>query len=43
MHSGDRGSFIVFSLMQPGLEQTIYQHGGEHANHYITDTIQQQL
>ena len=30
---------IVFGLTRPGLEPTIYQTRGEHANHSITDAV----
>ena len=32
-------NFIVFSLIRPGLELTIYRIRGEHANHYATDVV----
>jgi hypothetical protein len=31
--------FIVFGLTQSGLEPTIYCTGGEDANHYTTDAV----
>ena len=30
---------LVFGLIQPGLEPTIYRTRGEHANHYTTDAV----
>ena len=30
---------LVFGLMRPGLEPTIYHTRCEHANHYTTDTV----
>ena len=32
-------NFIVFGLIQPELEPTIYRTRGEHANHYATDAV----
>jgi hypothetical protein len=32
-------NFIVFGLTWPGLEPTIYNTRGEHANHYTTDAV----
>jgi hypothetical protein len=32
-------NFIVFGLIRPGLESTIYRTRGEHANHYVTDAV----
>ena len=32
-------NFIVFGLIQPGLEPTIYHTRGEHADHYTTDAV----
>ena len=31
--------FIVFGLIRPAIEPTIYHIRGEHANHYITDEV----
>ena len=33
-------NFIVFGLIQPELELTIYRNRGKHANNYITDTVE---
>ena len=30
---------LVFDLIQPGLEHTIYRTRGKHANHYTTDEV----
>jgi hypothetical protein len=30
---------IVFGLIRPGLEPTIYHTRGKHANHYATDAV----
>jgi len=30
-------NFIVFGLIQPGVEPTIFYTRGEHANNYVTD------
>ena len=32
-------NFIVYGLIRPGLEPTIYRTRGEHANHYATDVV----
>jgi hypothetical protein len=32
-------NFIVFGLIRPWLEATIYRPRGEHANHYTTDAF----
>ena len=32
-------NFIVFGLIWPGLEPTIYHTRREHAYHYATDTV----
>ena len=32
-------NFIVFGLTRSGLEPTIYRTGGEDANHYTTDAV----
>ena len=32
-------NFIVFGLIRPGLEPTIYHTRGEHANHYAIDAV----
>ena len=32
-------NFIVFALTRSGLKPTIYCTGGEHANHYTTDSV----
>ena len=32
-------NFIVFALIRPGLEPTIYRTRGEHANHSATDAV----
>jgi hypothetical protein len=32
-------NFIVYGLIRPGLELTIYHTRGEHANHYTTDAV----
>ena len=32
-------NFIVFGLNRSGLEPTIYNTRGEHANHYTTDVV----
>jgi hypothetical protein len=32
-------NFIVFGLIRPGLEPTIYSTQSEHANHYTIDAV----
>ena len=32
-------NFIVFGLIQPGIELRIYRTWCEHTNHYTTDTV----
>ena len=36
-------NFIVFGLIRPVLEPTIYHTRGEHANHYATDAVVQDM
>jgi hypothetical protein len=36
-------NFIVFGLIWPGLEPTIYCTRGEHANHYAIDTVKKKM
>jgi hypothetical protein len=36
-------NFIVFGLTRLGLEPTIYRTGGEHANHYTTDALEEEF